>query len=230
VVRFGSGSPARGWVRFADRADAGRQLATRLEHLRGPDLVVLGLPRGGVVVAAQVARALDAPLDVLVVRKLGHPGQPELAIGAIGEGGVRVLTPDPSVREGVDESALQTVELREVEVLRERVARLRRDRPRVDLRGRVALIVDDGIATGSTIRAACLVARGLGAARVVVGVPVGPADAVGGLREADEVVCLATPARFVAVGVHYGNFSQTSEEEVLALLAPPPGQGDGPRG
>jgi putative phosphoribosyl transferase len=193
-------------------------LAARLQHLRGPDLVVLGLPRGGVVVAAQVARALHATLDVLVVRKLGHPGQPELAIGAIGEGGVRVLTPDPSVREGVDDSALQAVEQREAKVLRERVARLRQDHPRVDLDGRVALIVDDGIATGSTIRAACLVARGLGAARVVVGVPVAPADAVRGLTEADEVVCLATPARFLAVGVHYGNFSQTSEEEVLALL------------
>jgi putative phosphoribosyl transferase len=218
VAPFGFGSPEGGSVRFTDRADAGRQLATRLEHLRGPDLVVLGLPRGGVVVAAQVARALDAPLDVLVVRKLGHPGQPELAIGAIGEGGVRVLTPDPSVRKGVDEPALQAVERREAGVLRERVARLRQDHPRVDLRGRVALIVDDGVATGSTIRAACLVARGVGAARVVVGVPVGPADAVRALQEADEVVCLATPARFVAVGVHYGNFAQTTEEEVLALL------------
>lgn len=218
MARFGFGSPVRGSVVFADRADAGRQLATRLEHLRGPDLVVLGLPRGGVVVAAQVARALEAPLDVLVVRKLGHPRQPELAVGAIGEGGVRVLTPDPSVWDGVDESVLQTLERREAEVLRERVARLRQGHPRVDLLGRVALIVDDGIATGSTIRAGCLVARGLGAARVVVGVPVGPVDAVRGLSEPDEVVCLATPDRFVAVGLHYGNFSQTSEEEVLALL------------
>jgi putative phosphoribosyl transferase len=219
VVPFGSGGPARGPVLFADRADAGRQLATRLEHLRGTDLVVLGLPRGGVVVAAQVARALEAPLDVLVVRKLGHPDQPELAIGAIGEGGVRVLTPDLSVREGIDPSVLQSVELREAEVLRDRVARLRRARPRLDLLGRVALIVDDGIATGSTIRVGCLVARGLGAARVVVGVPVAPQEAVRLLAEADEVVSVAMPARFVAVGVHYGDFSQTTEEEVLALLS-----------
>jgi putative phosphoribosyl transferase len=219
VVPFGSGGPARGQVLFADRADAGRQLATRLQHLRGTDLVVLGLPRGGVVVAAQVARALEAPLDVLVVRKLGHPDQPELAVGAIGEGGVRVLTPDLSVREGIDPSVLQSVELREAEVLSDRVARLRQAHPRLDLLGRVALIVDDGIATGSTIRVGCLVARGLGAARVVVGVPVAPQEAVRLVAEADEVVCVATPARFVAVGVHYGDFSQTTEEEVLALLS-----------
>jgi putative phosphoribosyl transferase len=211
--------PGSAPARFADRADAGRQLASHLEHLRSPDLVVLGLPRGGVVVAAEVARALAAPLDVLVVRKLGHPGQPELAIGAIGEEGVRVLTPDPSVRAGVDESVLGNIERREADALRQRVARLRQDHPRIDLQGRTALIVDDGIATGSTVRAAALVARALGAARVVVAVPVGPAEAVEGLTEADAVVCLATPERFVAVGVHYADFAQTSEEEVMALLA-----------
>jgi putative phosphoribosyl transferase len=205
-------------VMFDDRADAGRQLARLLGHLRGPDLVVLGLPRGGVVVAAEVARALQAPLDVLVVRKLGHPGQPELAIGAIGEGGVRVLSSDRSLRERLEESVLRTIELRESAVLRARLARLRQDHPRVDLGGRVALVIDDGIATGSTIRAGCLVARGLGAARVVVGVPVAPAGAVRRLREADEVLCVATPPHFVAVGAHYRNFGQTSEDEVLALL------------
>ena len=230
MVGFGSRSHARGRpVLFDDRADAGRQLATRLGHLRGSPVVVLGLPRGGVVVAAEVARALDAPLDVLVVRKLGHPGQPELALGAIGEGGVRVLTPDPSVREGIDESVLQSVEQREAGVLRERVARLREAHPRVPLDGRVALVVDDGIATGSTIRAACLVARELGAARVVVGVPVAPPEAVRLLTEADEVVCLAMPTRFVAVGVHYGDFAQTSEAEVLALLERGGTTGDGQR-
>jgi putative phosphoribosyl transferase len=203
---------------FADRADAGRRLAGHLRHLQGADLVVLGLPRGGVVVAAEVARALAAPLDVLVVRKLGHPGQPELALGAIGEGGVRVLTPEASVRRGVEESALREIELAEAAVLRERVARLREDHPRVDLQGRVALIVDDGIATGSTIRAGCLVARGLGAVRVVVAVPVAPGGVAHRLVEADEVVCVATPAGFRAVGLHYQDFSQTTEEEVLALL------------
>jgi putative phosphoribosyl transferase len=203
---------------FEDRADAGRRLAACLDRWRGRDLVVLGLPRGGVVVAAEVAQALDAPLDVLVVRKLGHPAQPELAMGALGEEGVRVLT-SAAVREGVDEQALQAVERREAEVLRQRVARLRQVHPRVDLRGRIAVVVDDGIATGSTIRAGCLVARALGAARVVVGVPVAPASAVAHLPEADEVVCVSTPARFQAVGLHYRDFTQTTEDEVLTALA-----------
>lgn len=204
---------------FVDRADAGRQLASRLTHLRGPDLVVLGLPRGGVVVAAEVARELGAPLDVLVVRKLGHPAQPELAIGAIGEEGVRVHTPDGWLRKRLDEEVLLAIERREAEVLQQRVARLRQDHPRTDLRGRLALVVDDGIATGATIRAGCLVARALGAVRVVVGVPVAPASAVHHLLEADEVVCVTTPAHFRAVGLHYRDFSQTTEDEVLALLA-----------
>lgn len=204
---------------FADRADGGQQLASRLSHLLSQDLVVLGLPRGGVVVAAEVARELGAPLDVLVVRKLGHPAQPELAIGAIGEEGVRVLSPDGELRERLDEEVVLAIERRETEVLQHRVARLRQDHPRVDLRGRVALVVDDGIATGATVRAGCLVARALGAARVVVGVPVAPASAARHLPEADEIVCVFTPARFQAVGLHYRDFSQTSEDEVLALLA-----------
>lgn len=204
---------------FVDRADAGRQLAGRLNHLRGQDLVVLGLPRGGVVVAAEVARELDAPLDVLVVRKLGHPAQPELAVGALGEEGVRVHQPAGWLRERLDEEALRAVERREVEVLQQRVTRLRAHHPRVDLRGRLALVVDDGIATGATIRAGCLVARALGAARVVVAVPVAPASAVRQLFEADEVVCVSTPADFRAVGLHYRDFAQTTEDEVLALLA-----------
>lgn len=204
---------------FTDRTDAGRQLADRLVRLRGPDLVVLGLPRGGVVVAAEVARALDAPLDVLVVRKLGHPAQPELAIGALGEDGVRVLTPDRRVRERLDQETLQAVEQREAEVLRSRTTRLREHQPRIDLRDRVALVVDDGIATGATIRAGCLVARAQGASRVVVAVPVAPASVLSQLTEADEVVCVLSPARFRAVGVHYQDFSQTSEDEVLALLS-----------
>lgn len=205
-------------VVFEDRADAGRQLAVCLAPLRGQDPVVLGLPRGGVVVAFEVAVALSAPLDVLVVRKLGHPGQPELAMGAIGEGGVRVLNPDvpPSAR--IDDAVLRVIEEHEAEALRRRVARLRHGHPRIDLRGRPALVVDDGIATGSTIRVASLVARALGAARVVVAVPVAPADVVDCLPEADDVVCILTPARLVAVGAHYRDFAQTTEEEVLALL------------
>jgi putative phosphoribosyl transferase len=171
-----------------------------------------------VVVAAEVARTLCAPLDVLVVRKLGHPAQPELAVGALGEEGVRVLSSDRRVWERLDAAMLAAVEQREARVLEERVGRLRQVRPRVDLHGRVALVVDDGIATGSTIRAGCLVARALGAAQVVVGVPVAAAEPVRALAEADEVVCVLRPRSFQAVGLHYANFSQTTDEEVLALL------------
>lgn len=202
---------------FVDRADAGRRLAAQLTALGGRDLVVLGLPRGGVVVAAEVARVLQAPLDVLVVRKLGHPAQPELAVGALGEEGVRVLT--PGLAEGCDPAALAAVEEQEARVLQARVTLLRRFHPRIDLRGRTALLVDDGIATGATVRAACLVARALGAGRVVVGVPVAAPQAVRAMVEADAVVSVETPAHFLAVGHHYRDFRQTSEDEVLALLA-----------
>lgn len=205
-------------VMFADRVDAGRQLAARLEHLRGPDVVVLGLPRGGVPVAFEVAQALDAPLDVIIVRKLGVPFQPELAMGAIGEGGARVLDPTVLRHAGISTEDLETVERRERAQLEDRIARMRRGRPPVDLTGRTAVIVDDGIATGSTARVACLVARHLGAARVVVAVPVAPAETAAGLPGADDVVCVSAPATFMAVGYHYRDFSPTSDEEVIALL------------
>jgi putative phosphoribosyl transferase len=171
-------------VVFEDRVDAGTRLARELEVFRGQDVVVLGLPRGGVPVAAVVAEALDAPLDVIVVRKLGVPFQPELAMG----------------------------------VLEARVDRLRRGRPRIDLRGRVAVVVDDGIATGATARVACQVARQLGAARVVLAVPVAPAHTAAHLPEADDVVCVSAPQHFSAVGAHYVDFSPTSDDEVVALL------------
>ena len=203
---------------FSDRADAGRQLAERLGHLRGQDLVVLGLPRGGVPVAYQVAAALGAPLDVIVVRKLGLPYQPELAMGAIGEEGVRVLDRGILQSAGVTADELRDVESREERQLRSRVAQLRRGRPRIDLEGRVAVIVDDGLATGSTARAACLVARHLGAARVVLAVPVAPIDTVSRIGEADDVICVSTPERFAAVGLHYRDFSPTTDEEVIVLL------------
>ena len=210
---------------FADRAGAGRQLAGCLERLRGADLVVLGLPRGGVVVAAEVARALHAPLDVLVVRKLGHPAQPELAVGALGEEGVRVLSSDPRIWQRLDAEAFTAVERREAALLDQRARRLRQVHPRVDLHGRVALVVDDGIATGATMRAGCLVARALGAARVVVGVPVAAPEVARALAEADEVVCVTTPDPFQAVGLHYADFSQTTDEEVVALLSGASGAG-----
>lgn len=203
---------------FSDRVDAGRQLAQHLAHLRGRDLVVLGLPRGGVPVAVEVADALDAPLDVIVVRKLGVPFQPELAMGAIGEGGARVLDTGVLAHTGVTPGDLEAVERRERAELDLRVARLRRGRERIDLDGRTVVIVDDGIATGSTARVACQVARHLGAAKVILAVPVGPAETIRHLPEADEVVCVSMPERFVAVGYHYRDFSPTSDEEVIVLL------------
>ncbi len=203
---------------FENRVEAGRLLGQRLEHLRGANTVVLGLPRGGVPVAFEVAKALDAPLDVIVVRKLGVPFQPELAMGAIGEGGARVLDRHIISRVRVAEADLRAVEVRERGVLEARVERFRKGRTRADLTGRTAVIVDDGIATGSTARVACLIARQLGAAKVVLAVPVAPADTLGELKEPDEIVCLATPRQFTAVGYHYRDFSPTGDDEVVLLL------------
>jgi putative phosphoribosyl transferase len=203
---------------FTDRVDAGRRLASRLSELRGPDVVVLGLPRGGVPVAAEVAEALDAPLDVIVVRKLGLPFQPELAMGAIGEEGARMVDQALVARTRVRDDELRSVEQRERSLLESRVSRLRRGRRRVDLHGRTAIIVDDGIATGSTARVACAVARHLGATRVVLAAPVGPHGAAGRIPEADDVICLIQPHDFVAVGAHYRDFGPTTDDEVIVLL------------
>jgi putative phosphoribosyl transferase len=204
---------------FSDRSDAGRQLALKLLHLRGEPVVVLGLPRGGVPVAYEVARALGAPLDVIVVRKLGVPFQPELGMGAVGEDGVRVLNPEVIVGAGISGSDLADVEERErAEVVR-RARRYRGDRPRQPLGGRVAVIVDDGIATGSTARAACQVARALGAQRIVLAIPVAPAgwqDRIG--NDADELVTVATPVPFYAIGQFYDDFTQTTDAQVAACL------------
>ncbi|MET3810268.1 phosphoribosyltransferase [Arthrobacter sp. UYEF3] len=203
---------------FEDRIDAGRQLGRRLSDLRGKDVVVLGIPRGGVPVAFEVAAALDAPLDVIVVRKLGLPYQPELAMGAIGEDGAKVLEKQVLAQARVGDKELAAVEDHERAVLEDRVARFRKGRARQDLTGRIAVIVDDGIATGSTARVACRIARKLGAARVILAVPVGPADTLASLSEPDEVVCLATPRVFSAVGYHYRDFSPTEDDEVIQLL------------
>jgi putative phosphoribosyl transferase len=203
---------------FKDRSQAGRELARALARYRHQDAVVLGLPRGGVPVAFEVAVALDAPLDVIVVRKLGVPFQPELAMGAVGEGGVRVLDDHVLAVSGVTERELALVEAREREVLRERTARLRAVRPQEDLRGKTAIVVDDGVATGSTARAACRVAHALGAVRVVLAVPVGPQETMGEIPEADEVVCLTTPSPFRAVGRFYRDFSATTDDDVVQLL------------
>ncbi len=203
---------------FEDRVDAGRQLGRRLAELRGQDIVVLGLPRGGVPVAFEVAAALDAPLDVIVVRKLGLPYQPELAMGAIGEGGAKVLDEQVLAHSRVGGDELQVVEEHERAALENRLVLFRKGRTRQDLTGRIAVIVDDGIATGSTARVACRVARKQGAARVILAVPVAPAETLANLTEPDEVVCLATPRQFTAVGYHYRDFSPTDDDEVLRLL------------
>jgi putative phosphoribosyl transferase len=169
-------------------------------------------------VAFRVAEALDAPLDVVVVRKLGVPFRPEVAMGAIGEGGARVVDEGVLARAGVSPEQLRQVERRERETLDARVSSLRRGHERIDLTGRVAVVVDDGMATGSTARVACEVVRRLGAARVVLAVPVAPVEALRGVRFADEVVCVSTPDPFVSVGAHYRDFEPTSDVTVIRLL------------
>jgi putative phosphoribosyl transferase len=206
-------------IMFINRKEAGRSLAGRLEHLRGEDLVVLGLPRGGVPVAYEVAVALEAPLDVIVVRKLGVPGDPELAMGAIGEGGVRIVNESVLSMAGVRGEQLRKVEERERKELERRARLFRGEQERVPLAGRVALIVDDGIATGSTVRAAAQVARAQGAARVVVAAPVAPTETRSRLEaDADEVVLVETPEPFFAIGQFYVDFTQTADEEVTDIL------------
>jgi len=204
---------------FADRVDAGTRLAARLAHLRGEDVVVVGLPRGGVPVAYQVARRLAAPLDVILVRKLGVPFQPELAMGAIGEGGVRVLGDDVIAIAGVDERELAAVEDRERLELERRGQRYRSGRERKPLDGKVVIVVDDGIATGATARAACQVARGDGASRVILAVPVAPVDWTARLAGvADELISLDTPDLFFAVGQFYRDFTPVGDDEVIRYL------------
>ncbi|MCP2323768.1 putative phosphoribosyl transferase [Hamadaea flava] len=211
---------------FRDRADAGRRLAARLVEAgsvparaeRG-EVVVLGLPRGGVPVAAEIAAVLGAPLDVIVVRKLGHPEQPEFAVGAIGEENARILT---AGARGLPESAVAHISAVESAELDRRVRRLRGDRPPVPLQGRTALIVDDGIATGATAAVACQVARARGATSVIVAAPVAPPGAIADLAPlADEVIAVVTPDVFHAVGAWYDDFSATTDDEVAAILTQP---------
>jgi putative phosphoribosyl transferase len=209
----------RGEEIFADRREAGVRLAEALAHLRDEDVVVLGIPRGGVEVAAVVAAALQAPLDVVIPRKVGAPGNPELGLGAVAED-VEVLDQHLIRVLNVTESYLR----REIAAQREEIARrssaYRRGRPPVDLAGKVAVIVDDGVATGGTAVAALRWARAKGAKRVVLAVPVAPAEAVRRLGpEADEIVVLASPEPFYAVGQWYRSFPQIPDERVIELLA-----------
>jgi predicted phosphoribosyltransferase len=204
---------------FHDRADAGRRLAAALHGFAGPSTVVLGLPRGGVPVAYEVARALDAPLGVFVVRKLGVPGQPELAMGALASGGIRVLN-DTLINDlHIPPAAIEAVAARESQELARREQLYGAADARA-LAGRTVILVDDGLATGATMRAAVRAVRALRAARVVVAVPVGaPHTCASMLGEADTVVCLRMPSPFSAVGLWYRTFDQTSDEEVRTLLA-----------
>ena len=203
---------------FIDRGDAGRRLASRLAQLRG-QVVVAGLARGGVPVAFEVARALDAPLDVIVVRKLGVPYEPELAVGAIGENGVRVINDDVMRLSGINAAQLDAVEARERVELERRSTAFRGARARLDLRGRTVVVVDDGVATGSSARAACQVVRAQGAGRVILAVPVAPKDWLTRMGDAaDEYVCLETPEAFFSIGQFYENFEQSTDQEVIALL------------
>lgn len=207
-------------LKYTDRRQAGVALAARLDHLSGRgDLVVLALPRGGVPVGYEVARALSAPLDVFMVRKLGLPGHPELAMGAIASGGVLVLNQDVLGMVPVPQPALDAVTQAEQHELERREGTYRSGRPPLPVEGRVAILVDDGLATGSSMRAAVQAVRKLGPARVIVAVPVGARETCAELqRIADEVVCPLTPEPFNAVGLWYEDFSQTSDEEVRELL------------
>ena len=205
---------------FRDRSHAGRELAVLLDHYRGrSDVVVLGLPRGGVPVAAEVAAALGAPLDVFLVRKLGVPGHVELAMGAIATGGVRVVNQSVLDALGIPPDVIETVAGREGAELERRERLYRGERPPPEIAGRVVIVVDDGLATGSTMRAAVAALRAQNPGRVVVAVPVGAAatcDQLG--TDADEVVCARAPSTFRAVGEWYDDFSPTGDGEILAAL------------
>ena len=210
---------------FRNRAEAGVILAAevsqRLRDVPASEIVVLGLPRGGVPVAAAVANALGATLDVIVVRKLGVPAQPELAMGAIGEHGIRVLNGEVLAVTGVRESDVAEVERRERIELERRAALYRGNRAPVDLAGKIALIVDDGIATGSTVAAAAQIARQAGSARVIIATPVAPPSTIRRLASvADDVITVRTPENFFAIGEWYLDFSATSDDEVRRLLRP----------
>jgi putative phosphoribosyl transferase len=205
---------------FANRTEAGRLLVEKLVKYAGrDDVIVLGLPRGGVPVAFEVAQRLGAPLDVFIVRKLGVPGFEELAAGAIASGGVRVLNEDVMRSIPHADEAIDAVTAREIAELERREQIYREGRPPPELRDRIVILVDDGLATGATMRAAVKALRQSDAAKIVVAVPVGPPDTCHELEErADETICLSTPEFFQAVGQYYEDFSQTSDEDVRELL------------
>lgn len=207
---------------FKDRHDAGRRLAGRLAMFAGatPPPIVLGLPRGGVTVAYEVAMALQAPLDIMLVRKLGTPGNPELAMGALASGGVRVLNEEVIRQLDITPPEIDAAAESEAAELKRREAAFRGDRTDTDLAGRTVILVDDGLATGATMRAAIASSRARQASRVIVAVPVAPSDSIAEIeREADETVCLMKPDSFYAVEQWYDYFTQIADHEVCDLLA-----------
>lgn len=206
-------------MQFKDRKHAGQVLAQRLEHYRDqPDVVILALPRGGVPVAFEVAQALHAPLDVFIVRKLGFPGHEEFAMGAIATGGVRVMNPDAMGLQ-VSQATVEEVTARERTELERRERLYRGDRPPAVIEGRIVILVDDGLATGATMRAASIAVKQQKPKRVVVAVPVAAPETCDDFRtEVDEVICAVTPEPFRAVALWYEDFNQTTDEEVHALL------------
>jgi putative phosphoribosyl transferase len=213
---------------FVDRSDAGSRLGALLAQSWSgrQDVIVLGVPRGGVPVAFEVAKALEAPLDVFTVRKLGVPGHEELAFGAVGPGGVRVFNPD--VMAHVPPGVVEAVTAEQRRVLEERERSYRGDLPPPDVAGRTAILVDDGLATGASMRAAITALRQMGPASIVVAVPVGTAEACQAVRaEADDVVCALTPEPFIAVGAWYDDFAPTTDAAVRRLLDQGSGRGPG---
>jgi putative phosphoribosyl transferase len=205
---------------FADRRQAGRKLASQLaNYANNSDVLVLGLPRGGVPVAFEVARALRAPLDVFLVRKLGVPGHEELAMGAIATGGVRVVNEEVTNQMDISSSAIDEVARLEEQELKRRERLYRRDRAPPNVQGRTIILIDDGLATGSTMRAAATALAKMQPSKIVVAVPVAAAESCADLRsEVDEVICGATPEPFMAVGAWYSDFEQTTDQEVRELL------------
>ncbi|MGE5200426.1 MAG: phosphoribosyltransferase [Acidobacteriota bacterium] len=207
---------------FKDRREAGRLLAERLTGFREAKPVVLGLPRGGVPVAFEIAQALRAPLDVMLVRKIGVPWQPELALGAVSDGGEPELFIDDQLKSllEIDDDYVESARKREIGEIERRRTAYRQGRPPIDVAGRVTIVVDDGIATGATTRVALRAVRRRKPSRLVLAVPVAPPDSLAGLRiEADEIICLETPEDMGAVGLYYRDFRQTTDQEVTDLLA-----------
>jgi putative phosphoribosyl transferase len=216
-------------MQFLDRHDAGRRLAAELLPLAPERPVIVALPRGGVPIGVEVARALGAPLDILAVRKLGAPGNPELGVGAVAEDGTGVIDPRSAGEMGMTQAVFEATLARESQELRRRVERYRDGRPSIDVKGRTVIVVDDGLATGLTDLAAIRTLRNRGAHRIVLAVPVGSGPAVSMLaEEADRVVCLTVPRHLLGVGMWYRDFTPVSDEQVLALLAEAAEDGDAP--